>query len=100
MSVLASETKSRRPIGLCCDTGAPKSVVGTKELNRIFSALGMHRRKLQGSHHRFRFADITFESRGRVSLTLRTPPGIPAVIVELDVVEADIPALLGMDILD
>lgn len=52
------------------------------------------------SNNRFRFADAVYESLGRTSLPLRTPPGIPAIMVEMDVVNADIPALLGMDLLD
>ena len=37
---------------------------------------------------------------GQVTLQLDAPPGGKPVLVTLDVVKADIPALLGMDILD
>lgn len=97
---LASESRVRRPVGFCCDIGAPKSVVGRKELNRILNAIGMHERKIFPSRNRFRFADAVYESSGRVMLPLFTPPGASKVIVEMDIVTADILALLGMDVLD
>lgn len=71
-----------------------------KEINRIFSAQNSRRPTLRKSNNRFRFADAVFKSLGKVLLQLRTVPGQPTIDVELDVVSADIPALLGMDLLD
>ena len=41
-----------------------------------------------------------YQSRGKVTLPLKTPSGIPKVMIELDIVDADIPALVGMNVLD
>lgn len=97
---LSKEVNVRRPLGFCCDIGAPRSVVGKKELNRILNAIGLHRRRILPSRNRFRFADAVYESLGRISIPLSVPRGIPQVFVELDIVDADIPALLGMDVMD
>lgn len=50
--------------------------------------------------NRFRFADSTYDSLGKINIPLRTPVGQPIIFVEMDVVTANIPALLGMDIMD
>ena len=50
--------------------------------------------------HRFRFANKVFDSFGKIILYLDTPNGVPPIPVELDLVQADIPALLGIDVLD
>ena len=97
---LAAERESDRPLGFCVDIGAPKSVIGRKELARILRAQGLPFPTLRRSYRRFRFADTTFKSLGQVSISLATPPGIPPLPVVMDVVEAEIPALLGLDMLD
>ena len=94
------EKRKRRPVGFCVDIGAPKSVVGYKEIKRIFARQGLRLGKLENSSSRFRFADTTFQSHGQVTIPLATSPGVPPIQVPLDVVSADIPALLGLDILD
>ena len=48
----------------------------------------------------FRFADATFKSLGRVDIPLATPTGVGNIYVPMDVVSADVPGLLGLDILD
>lgn len=87
--------KHRNRPGFCIDTGAPTSVIGIKELRRIFGKFGRRLQGLLGSDRRFRFADAVFESLGRIDLPLATPNGIPTVFLSLDVVSADVPALLG-----
>ena len=88
--------------GFCVEIGAPKAVVGRTERNRIFEKMGMGPPNLSrpSFSKRFRFADNTFESIGQVNIPLRTPFAIAPINVQLDVVQTDIPALLGMDILD
>lgn len=86
--------------GFCVDTGAPTSVIGLKELRRIFNQLGRRLPILRHSPKRFQFADASFDSLGKIDLPLATPAGIQAIFVTLDVVSADVPALLGLDILD
>ena len=89
-----------RPIGFCADTGAPRSVIGMREFKRIRSHLGLRNIKSKPSKCGFTFADATYASLGSVTLPLYTPPGIPTIMVQLEIVPADIPALLGLDDLD
>ena len=97
-SLSKQASKGNRP-AFCVDIGAPRSVVGLKEARRIYSRIG---RRLQPrpSSRRFRFADSENESLGTVMMPLETPPGIPTSNVFLDVISADVPALLGMEGLD
>ncbi len=37
---------------------------------------------------------------GVIKLPLKTPPGVADIFVDFDIVQADVPALLGMDVLD
>lgn len=93
-----SRTTRVRP-GFCVDTGAPASVVGLNEIRHIYSAL--HRKfSLRPSRKSFRFADAAYKSVGVTTLPLLTPVGVPNLYVKLDVVTADVPALLGLDVLD
>ena len=87
-------------MAFCTDIGAPRSVVGVKEMNRIFGALKSRAPTLNPSRNRFRFADAVYNSLGQIKLPLLTPPGQPTIDVILYVVTADIPSLLGMDLLD
>lgn len=93
--------KSKHPMhpAFCLDTGAPRSVIGLSEARKLANSV-RKRLRLQTSRRRFRFADATFDSLGLLSLPLATPPGIPTIFVTLDVISAEIPALLGLDILD
>lgn len=75
-------------------------MVGRKDLNRLLSAAGIHQRNIHKSSRRFRFGDESFPSLGRISLPLGTPPGVKPIFVDFDIVQADIPPLLGMDVLD
>lgn len=97
---IRNNTFNKRINGFICDLGTPKSVVGRKELFRILNSTGNHNRRISPSGIRFLFADTVYQSRGEVTLFLKTPSGIPKVMIELDIVDADIPALLGMDVLD
>lgn len=89
-----------RPIGFCVDIGAPRSVVGTHELSRLLRHLGRQRGLLKPSINSFRFADTVYESLGTVVLPLSTPRHVRTIQVELDVVSANVPALLGLDAMD
>ena len=86
--------------GFLAHIGATKSCIGRKELNRICNAAGFRLKPLSPSNNRFRFADSTYDFLGKATIPLLTPPGVPSIPVELDVVQADIPALLEMDIFD
>ena len=77
-------------------------MIGCRDLRKIFLQQKIREPNIKGSEvtHRFRFADRLFDSLGKVTLFLSTPSGIPPIRVVLDVVRANIPALLGMDVLD
>ncbi len=81
------------------DIGAPTSVMGRKERNRIISSIRKHKLPMAKSRRRFRFADAVFESLATVELPLATQHGFPPIVLEMDIVSADKPALLGLDVL-
>lgn len=81
------------------DIGAPKSLLGQKELHRIVNLLVIHHRRLLTSQNIFGFSDATYESFGISIIPLETLPVIPLTMVQMDLVSADIPDLLRMDIL-
>jgi len=98
---LVKEAKRFTKPGFLVDIGAPKSVIGKKALNRIFSASKTYQLpKLRSSPNSFRFANETFRSIGSLTLYLETPAGVRTVPVDIDVVVADIPPLLGLDVID
>lgn len=57
-------------------------------------------KRLERSRERFRFADAVYDSLGKVKIPLLTKPRMPKVLFSMDVVDADIPALLVTDIFD
>lgn len=69
-------------------------------LQRIQNARGKIRVTSSQSPKSFRFADHTYKSLGVAFFLLETPPGVPAIEVPMDIVPANIPPLLGMDIMD
>ena len=93
-------SRQGRPEGFCADIGSPKGVIGREEYNRICTNNGIHARTILPSNERFSFADHSYPSLGKVKIVLKTPTGAPAIPVTLDMVGADIPALLGMDLLE
>ena len=84
----------------CVDIGAPRSVIGKKELMRIMRHYNKQSIPVMRSRNAFRFGDSVAKSRGIVELFLDTPNGTPPLPVLLDIVDVNIPALLGLDILD
>lgn len=103
-SILAAdlnrECSAASPLGFCVDIGAPRSVVGLRELNRLLTATNTHKKHIRRSSNRFRFGDQSFESLGCISLPLPTPRGVHPIVVDFDIVKAHVPPLLGMDVLD
>jgi len=97
---LSKSSAATRLRGFLVDIGAPCSVVGRKELNRILTEMGKHHRDIRPSSRSFRFGDVSCKSRGTILLMMETPTGIPPVEVNCDIVDVDVPALLGMDVLD
>ena len=98
---LTKEAHQSKVPGFLVDIGAPKSVIGKKKLKYLSCTAGTnHVSLLRKSYNRFRFANETFDSIGMLTLFLDTPTGIPPMPVEIDIVIADFPPLLGLDVLD
>ena len=77
-------------------------VIGRKERNKIPAERCLRHPSLSKPpfQNRFCFADNTFESLGQNAIQLKSPFHVAPVYVQLDVVQSDIPTLLGMDVLD
>ena len=88
------------PPQFCVETGAPRSIIGLKERKLCYKGKEIPRSCLRPSRNLYRFADKTVAAIGRTTLILETPVGTPAIPVEVDVVRPDVPALLGLDVLD
>lgn len=82
------------------DIGAPKSVVGKREARRILQLLGRRKWNLFPCFNRLIFEDAICDSLGAMSIPLAVPSNEVPIQETMDVVDADIPPLLGMDILD
>jgi transposase InsO family protein len=81
----------------CVDTGAPKTVCGKETAHTLCKHLGISFQLLP-SANKFKFADQTSCSLGRLLVPVQTPGGTRSLQVE--VVDADIPLLLGLDFMD
>lgn len=86
--------------GFCTEIVTTRSVIGIKELLYVCAEVGNKVRSLKETFNRFWLADTLLDSVGQEASPLATPCGNESITVTLDVVPADIPALLGMDILD
>ena len=105
ISKLSDEMKKTRSSragtpGFSVDIGAPKYCIGLKELKSVFASFGLRIPQLKWSPNCFRFVELRTIPLGRLYCRLQYPPGKPTIFVEMDVVKADIPALLGLDLLD
>lgn len=86
-------------LGFCVDAGAPSSVIGRKQLRRICSRRS-RQAPVSKTKRRFRFADAVYPALGGVELVFVSTEGVPDIFAPLDIVTADVPALLGLGILD
>ena len=82
------------------DIAAPRSVVGTKQLNFILNHIGRKTIPRIHTQRLFRFGDFTACSLGLIEVALQTPAPRHPIRILLDIVSVDIPALLGLDVLD
>ena len=79
------------------DIGATKSVIGIRAAKRLFNAAGIEYRTIK-SCRSFRFGNVVFPSLGRVHIAIDLPDGVLSEYV--DVVDADVPFLLGLHTMD
>jgi hypothetical protein len=83
--------------GAALDTGAERSVVGWRQA-RIYCKMMNSRMVLLSSNRIFRFGDQTCRSLGSLHIKVPVPTGTMDIYV--DVVEPNVPLLLGLDLLD
>ena len=82
------------------DTGAPHSCIGNKALERTFHHSERIFISVIGSKRDFKFSETEERWRGMVEPLLPTPGSTLDISVILDVVDVEIPPMLGLDILD
>ena len=84
--------------GACLDTGAQLSVVGKKQAQAYCKAT-RSRFNLQRSTMTFKFGDTVHKSLGLLTFHIAVPK-ISVIRTTVNVVNADVPLLLGLDWLD
>jgi Reverse transcriptase (RNA-dependent DNA polymerase) len=84
--------------GGCVDTGAERTCMGLEQARAYCRERGT-RFDLVRSNRRFRFADSTLPALGSMGIVLAAPDG-SSLQFQVDVVDAGIPLLLGLDFLD
>ena len=65
--------------------------------------LKLHERNsipVASSPRTFRFGDVAVKSQGLIEVAFETPSAIPNIIVLMYMVPVNVPALLGLDVLD
>ena len=82
------------------DTGAPQSCIGDKALEGIVRHTRRRSISIIDCKHNIKLGDIFVRSRGMVELMLPKLGSTLDIPVILDVVDVEIPELLGPDILD
>ena len=92
--------KAEEALAFCTDIGAPRFVVGVKHLRKIRTYLYRKGIPAIPSKRKFQFGDIEVASKGMIELTAKPPDHIPPINDLLEVVDVDIPDLLGLDVLD
>ena len=84
----------------CVDSGAPRSVIGQPAFLDIKSHFKLPDTPLGSSRYSFKFGNNVHKSLGTTQFILATPRTIPDIHVNLDIVDVNIPPLIGLDILD
>ena len=97
-SSLPMSTRTEKFKGACLDSGAQQSVIG-KTQAKAYCTLTGTKMKLRPSMKAFRFGDGVFNSLGTIHIRIPTPDG-SFLFLDIDVVQANVPMLVGLDILD
>jgi hypothetical protein len=85
-------------LGACIDTGAPRCVIGLIQAEAYAKFLRIKLNLKEASPVRFRFGSQSFQSLG--SLVVRVPMHQSFIPHSVEVVNVDVPLLLGMDFLN
>lgn len=83
--------------GAVIDTGAAKSCIGAIQA-RAYSKWAKKPFKLRMSSNSFKLGDVVHPSLGELGVSLPTSSG--SLAIDMDVISADTPMLLGVDFLD
>ena len=84
----------------CINTGAPISCTGNQTLKRIVQLAGRKSIPMIESERDFLFGYTMIRSKCMIELILPTPESLRDILILMDVVDVDIPSLLGLDVLD
>lgn len=82
------------------DIGAPRSIIGLRQLDLVLNHLRKPDIPFIKSHYSFRFGDVTVQSLGTIEIALENPSPWRPITAIMDVVPVDVPAFLGLDVLD
>ena len=80
--------------------GIAKSVIGKKHMKRILDKLGRRSIPATQSNRVFCFGYVSTKSLGMIKLSIHASDNISSISILLDVVDVDVPALTGLDVLD
>ena len=86
-------------LGACLDIGAQRSCIGLNQAKALLSRQQGTSLKLSKSFYSFRFGDTRYMSLGRMTIRIPTPDE-SFLEFTVDVVEPDVPLLIGIDVLD
>lgn len=89
---------SRNFLGACCDIGAQRTVIGKKQAKAYCREAGVAL-KMRQSGYAFRFGYGLYATLGTIEVRIPMPDG-SFLAMKVDVVDADVPLLLGIDTLD
>lgn len=84
---------------ICVDSATSRSVIGKYGLTKTNSFFS-NNLLLSPSPFPFRFGNKTYRSNGAVNVTLLTPQSTEEKMVPLEVVDVDIPPLIGFRIVE
>lgn len=90
--------RHKRFAGACCDIGAQRTVIGLPQA-RAYCRENQHKFQPRPSEYAFLFGDGLFMSLGTIEIRIPTPDG-SFFAFDADIVKADVPLLLGIDVLD
>ena len=97
-NILFHGTSSTTFNGAVLDIGAQKSFVGLQQAKAYARYMGIPYR-VKESNIAFRFGDTIHKSLGKMYVRVPSPCGA-FVPLQIDVVSADVPMLVGLDVLD
>jgi hypothetical protein len=83
--------------GACLDTEAQKTVICFSQAHAYFRFVGT-KFKLKGNKNIYRFGVDRQEAMDSFSIRLQTP--VSVIFLEVEIVRANVPLLIGLDVLD